>query len=217
MSEILPANNELAIQKALELLQRGDVVVYPTDTIYGLATSITSKTGIQKIYRIKSRSREKPLMLHIATFEQFQNLTRDVPEKTLDRLRKIWPGAMAGIFLKNDTLVPSYVTSGKETICLRIPDNSLCMELVKRVGHPLAVTSANISGMETPKTADHIATQLGAHIPLVLDGGPSQHDHASTLIDFTGQNPKLLREGALSIFHLRTFLPNLEIPQELGP
>ena len=149
-------------------------------------------------------------MLHIMTFEQLRHLTKGVSESTIRSLRNVWPGAMAGIFLKNDELVPSYVTSGKKTVAVRIPDNPLCVELVRRVGHPLAVTSANVSGMETHKTAHPVAAQLGEQVPLVLDGGPSQRDHASTLVDFTGETPRLLREGALSFSLLQQFLPNLE-------
>lgn len=210
MTEILPATDEVAVHKAIELLKQGEVVVYPTDTIYGLAASIATESGIQKIYEVKWRSRAKPIMLHIMTFEQFRHLTKEVSESTIRSLQNVWPGAMAGIFIKNDDLVPSYVTSGQKTVALRIPDHPLCLELVRGVGHPVAVTSANVSGMETHKTAFDVAAQLGEQVPLVLDGGPSQREQASTLVDFTGKVPRLLREGALSFSQLHQFLPNLE-------
>lgn len=120
---------------------------------------------------------------------------------------------MSGIFVKTE-VVPSFVTSGQNTVAVRIPNHQLCLELVRRVGHPLAVTSANISGMETQKTAPEVAPQLGERVPLVLDGGPNPEHQPSTLVDFTGSTARLLREGAWSFSKLRQAIPDLQpIPQ----
>jgi L-threonylcarbamoyladenylate synthase len=208
MTNILPADDATAINKAVDLLKNGDVVVFPTDTIYGIGASIANEAGIQKIFTVKSRSPDKPLILHLKTFEQFQQIVREVPDSVIQSLRNIWPGAMSGVFFKTE-IVPSCVTAGKETVAVRIPEHKLCLELVKRVGHPLAVTSANISSMKIQKTAREIAEQLGERVPLVLDGGPNPRQEASTLVDFTGPIPRLLREGVLSFSTLCQFIPNL--------
>ncbi len=209
MTKILPTDSEMAIAKAVDLLQQKDVVVFPTDTIYGIGASIASESGIKKIFDVKSRSPDKPLIIYVADFEQLQQVTQEIPESTIESLRKIWPGAMSGIFPKTE-IVPSFVTSGKDTVAVRIPNHQLCLELVRRVGHPLAVTSANVSGMETEKTAPEVAAQLGERVPLVLDGGPNPEQQPSTLVDFTESPARLLREGAWSFSKLRQAIPDLQ-------
>lgn len=213
MTEILSADNKEAIDKAVNLLKQGDVVVFPTDTIYGIGASIANELGVKKIFEVKSRSPLKPIMIYVTSFEQLQQVTQEIPESNLESLRKIWPGAMSGIFPKTE-IVPSFVTSGKNTVAVRIPNHQLCLELVRRVGHPIAVTSANISGMETQKTAPEVAAQLGDRVPLVLDGGPNPEQQASTLVDFTGPTPRLLREGAFPLSKLRQAIPNLQTISE---
>ncbi|MBC6472040.1 MAG: threonylcarbamoyl-AMP synthase [Hormoscilla sp. GM102CHS1] len=213
MTEILLADDRAAVSKAVELLKNGDVVVFPTDTIYGIGASIARESGVKKIFEVKSRSPHKPLIIYVASFEQLQQVTQEIPESTLSSLRKILPGAMSGIFSKTE-IVPSFVTSGQNTVAVRIPNHQLCLELVRRVGDPLAVTSANISGMETQKTAPEVAAQLGERVPLVLDGGPNPEQQPSTLVDFTGSTARLLREGAWSFSKLRQAIPDLQpIPE----
>ncbi|MBC6421178.1 MAG: threonylcarbamoyl-AMP synthase [Hormoscilla sp. SP12CHS1] len=213
MTEILPADDRAAVSKAVELLKNDDVVVFPTDTIYGIGASIARESGVKKIFEVKSRSPHKPLIIYVASFEQLQQVTQEIPESTLSSLRKIWPGAMSGIFSKTE-IVPSFVTSGQNTVAVRIPNHQLCLELVRRVGDPLAVTSANISGMETQKIAPEVAAQLGERVPLVLDEGPNPEQQPSTLVDFTGSTARLLREGAWSFSKLRQAIPDLQpIPE----
>ncbi len=213
MTNILPADDKTARSTAVDLLKNGDVVVFPTDTIYGIGASIAKESGIKKIFEVKSRSPDKPLIIYVASFEQLQQVTQAIPESTISSLRKIWPGAMSGIFPKTE-VVPPFVTSGKNTVAVRIPNHQLCLELVRQVGAPLAVTSANVSGMETQKTAPEVAAQLGERVPLVLDGGPNPEEQPSTLVDFTGLTAQLLREGALSFSKLCEAIPDLKpIPQ----
>ena len=209
MTAILMAEDISAQNKAVHLLKQGDVVVFPTDTIYGIGASIAQESGIKKVFEVKSRSPNKPLIIYVASFDQLQHVTQDIPETTIESLRKIWPGAMSGIFAKTD-VVPPFVTSGKDTVAVRIPDHPLCLELVRQVGAPLAVTSANISGMETQKTAPEVAAQLGERVPLVLDGGPNPEQQPSTLVDFTVSPAQLLREGAWSFSKLRQAIPDLQ-------
>lgn len=209
MTKILTAEDTFARNHAVHLLKEGDVVVFPTDTIYGIGASIEKESGIKKIFEVKSRSPNKPLIIYVASFEQLQQVTQDIPETTIESLRKIWPGAMSGIFSKTE-IVPPFVTSGKDTVAVRIPNHPLCLELVRQVGAPLAVTSANISGMETQKTAPEVAAQLGERVPLVLDGGPNPEQQPSTLVDFTVSPAQLLREGAWSFPKLRQAIPDLQ-------
>lgn len=215
MTEILPADDQIAQNKAIDLLKNGDVVVFPTDTIYGIGASIAKESGVKKIFEVKSRSPEKPLIIYVADFEQLQQVTQGVSGSTIESLRKIWPGAMSGIFPKTE-IVPLFVTSGKDTVAVRIPNHQLCLELVRQVGDPLAVTSANVSGMKTQNTAPEVAAQLGKRVPLVLDGGQNPEQQPSTLVDFTQSPARLLREGAWSFSKLRQAIPDLKpIPENI--
>lgn len=209
MTEILSVDDQIAQNKAVDLLKNGDVVVFPTDTIYGIGACIAEESGVQKIFDVKSRARHKPLIIYVASFEQLQQVAQKISETTIESLRNIWPGAMSGIFFKTET-VPLFVTSGKNTVAVRIPNHQLCLELVRQVGHPLAVTSANISGMETQKTAPQVAKQLGKRVPLVLDGGQNPEQKPSTLVDFTKSPVRLLREGAWSFSRLYQAIPDLQ-------
>jgi len=121
MTKILPANDQVGIDTAVDLLKNGDVVVFPTDTIYGIGASIAQESGIKKIFEVKSRSPDKPLIIYVASFEQLEQVTQGIPQSTIESLRKIWPGAMSGIFSKTE-IVPPFVTSGKDTVAVRIPN-----------------------------------------------------------------------------------------------
>lgn len=208
MTKILPADDPTAQNQAVNLLKNGDVVVFPTDTIYGIGASIAQESGVKKIYEVKSRSPDKPLIIFIASLEQLPQVTKEVPENIIDSLAKLWPGALSGIFSKSN-FVPSFVTSGQNSVGVRMPNHPLCWQLVHQVGTPLAVTSANLSGMETQPTASDIAAQLGERVPLVLDGGPSPQHKPSTIIDFTSSPAQLLREGVWSFSQLRPIIPDL--------
>ena len=129
MTEILPADDHTAQNKAVNLLKNGDVVVFPTDTIYGIGASIAQESGVQKIYEVKSRSPDKPLIVFIASLEQLPLVTKEVPKSIIEALGKLWPGGISGIFPKND-FVPSFVTSGQNSVGVRIPNHPLCWQLV---------------------------------------------------------------------------------------
>jgi L-threonylcarbamoyladenylate synthase len=123
-------------------------------------------------------------------------------------LQTFWPGDLTVVLPKNSAL-PADVTAGENTVAIRIPNHPVCLELVIEVGHPLAVTSANLSGQPTPTTAQAVAEQLGGRILLVLDGGPSPTSQPSSIIDLSVSPPRLLRQGRLTLEALREFLPDL--------
>lgn len=209
MPNILSAKDPKAIDAAAKLLKQDDVVVIPTDTIYGLAGNAFSESGIAKIFSVKSRSREKPLIVYVESFEHLHTIVSHLPESASEALSHLWPGALSVILNKNEK-IPDIVTSRKKTIAVRIPDHTLCLELLKRVGCPIAVTSANISKMPTHKTAPEVAEQLADRVSLVLDGGPSHEQIPSTLMDYTQSPPLLLRNGVLPFEYLKHFIPDLK-------
>ena len=208
MTEILSAHTSKAIRTAVHLLREGEVVAFPTDTLYGLGANAFERFAVRKIFTLKQRPLDKALPVFITQIDDLNLVARHVPNQAWPLLQQLWPGALTVVLPKNPAL-PDDVTAGQPTVAVRIPDHPTCLDLVIKTGRPLAVTSANRSGLETPATAQAVAAQLGDDLPLVLDGGPSPSSQASTLIDLSVSPPRLLRPGPISFEVLKKFLPDL--------
>jgi len=210
MTQILPATSRKAIRKAVHLLRGGDVVAFPTDTVYGVGANAFERFAVRQIFEIKQRPLNKSLPIFIYQIDDLNQVARNIPYQAWPLLQKFWPGALTVVLLKNSAL-PDDVTSGQDTVAIRIPDHPVCLDLVIRTGRPLAVTSANLSGQPTLTTAQGVAQQLGKDLPLVLDGGPSSTTQPSTIIDLSNTPPRLLRQGSINVAVLQAFLPDLAI------
>jgi L-threonylcarbamoyladenylate synthase len=208
MTQILPAHSRRAIKLASRLLREGEVVAFPTDTVYGVGANAFSHIAVRQIFTLKGRPQDKSLPVFIYQIDDLNLVARDVPNQAWPLLQKFWPGALTVVLLKSAPL-PADVTSGQDTVAVRIPNHPVCLDLVIQVGHPLAVTSANLSSQPTPTTAQGVAAQLGANLSLVLDGGSSPSTQPSTIIDLSRTPPHLLRPGPISLAALREFLPDL--------
>jgi L-threonylcarbamoyladenylate synthase len=209
MTEILPATSRRAIKLARRLLREGEVVAFPTDTLYGVGANAFERFAVRQIFAVKSRPLDKALPVFICQVDDLNLVARDVPNQAWPLLQKLWPGALTVVLPKVSAL-PDDVTGGQETVAVRIPNHPVCLELVNQVGRPLAVTSANLSGQPNPTSAQDVAEQLGGRLPLILDGGPSLTTRPSTIVDLSISPPRVLRYGALSMAALKQFLPNLE-------
>jgi L-threonylcarbamoyladenylate synthase len=209
MTQILPAASPKAMQLARRLLREGEVVAFPTDTVYGVGGNAFERFAVRQIFALKKRPPDKAIPVFIAQIDDLNQVARHVPNQAWLLLQKFWPGALTVVLPKNPKL-PDDVTAGQNSVAVRLPNHPVCLELVRRVGRPLAVTSANLSGQPTPTTAQGVAEQLGPTLPLVLDGGPSPTTTPSTIIDLSVTPPRLLRPGELSLVALREFLPDLE-------
>ncbi len=219
MTQILPATSGKAIRKAVHLLREGEVVAFPTDTVYGVGANAFERFAVRQIFEIKQRPSGKSLPVFIYQIDDLNQVARDIPNQAWPLLQKFWPGALTVVLPKNSAL-PDDVTSGQDTVAIRIPDHPVCLDLVIRTGRPLAVTSANLSGQPTPTTAQGVAQQLGkrlrseyaaGNLPLVLDGGPSSTTQPSTIIDLSHTPSRLLRQGSISVAALQAFLPDLAV------
>ena len=195
-TEILPAAN---IQRALEVLQSGDIVAFPTDTVYGVGSLAFDNAAIESIYTAKDRPIEKAIPILIGDMSDLDKVAGNIPEMALRFAARFWPGPLTCIVPKQPTL-PAAV-SATPTVAVRIPDHPDALTLLRAAG-PMAVTSANISGGENPTTAQEVFDQLKGRIPLILDGGKTPGGIPSTLVDCTGESPKILREGPLSLENL---------------
>ncbi|GAB4418022.1 MAG: hypothetical protein Fur0044_13880 [Anaerolineae bacterium] len=213
MTQILPAASPKAIKLARRLLREGEVVAFPTDTVYGLGANAFERFAVRQIFAVKERPPDKALPVFIYQIDDLNLVARHVPNVAWPLLQALWPGDLTVVLPKNPAL-PDEVTAGESTVAVRVPNHPVCLELVTQVGRPLAVTSANLSGQPTPTTAQAVAAQLRRRIPLILDGGPSPTDQPSSIVDLSVTPPRLLRQGRLTLDMLRQYLPNLQRKDE---
>lgn len=209
MAQISPANTKKSIRAARFLLLEGELVAFPTDTVYGVAANAFERYAVRQLFEAKQRPADKALPVFITQIDDLNQVARNIPNRAWPFLQHFWPGALTVIFQKSPNLPPD-VTAGQDTVAVRLPDHPVCHQLVVAVGHPLAVTSANLSGHPAPTTAEQAAAQLGGRIALILDGGPTPTPHPSSIVDLSVSPPRLLREGDISLAQLRQHLPDLE-------
>ena len=184
------------IEEAVRLLRAGEVVAFPTETVYGLGADARSEAGLRRVFAVKGRPSEHPLILHFADAESAFTAAREVPATARTLAKTLWPGALT-LILRRAAWVPDLVTGGQDTVGVRVPSHPLARALVTALGGPIAAPSANRFGAVSPTMAAHVRADLGADVALVLDGGPAQIGVESTIIDLTREPPVVLREGGI--------------------
>jgi L-threonylcarbamoyladenylate synthase len=192
-TQILPAQE---VQLALEILQNGGLVAFPTDTVYGLGALAFNNDAIESIYKAKDRPIEKAIPILIGELKDLELVAEYIPQMACVFASRFWPGPLTCVVPKKNTL--PLAISATSTVAVRIPDHKDARVLLRAAG-PLAATSANISGRPSPSSAFEVYEQLNGRIPLILDGGKTAGGTPSTLVDCTGDTPKVLREGPISI------------------
>jgi L-threonylcarbamoyladenylate synthase len=189
-----------------ERIKAGHVAGMPTDTFYGLAADPLNLRAVDFIYEVKSRNRHKPLSLLIESVEQAEYLARPLPEAFYEIANKFWPGPLT-IIVKASPRLPLKVTANTGNVALRLPAASIPVEVIRAAGVPITATSANISGASECTTAEGVREQLGQRVDLIVDGGTSPREIASTIIDMSDDHHCiLLRQGAVSESELSEFL-----------
>lgn len=186
------------INKAKLLLERGEVVAIPTETVYGLAGNALNESSVARIFSVKNRPHFDPLIVHIPDFEAASRYTGNIPDAAAALAGVFWPGPLT-LVLKKRSIIPDLVTSGLETVGIRCPDHPLSMELLRAAGFPLAAPSANPFGYVSPTSAAHVNEQLGDRIPYILDGGSCEVGIESTIVGFEEGAPVVYRMGGLSL------------------
>ena len=199
-TEIFPAAQ---IQQALTVLHSGGILAFPTDTVYGLGALAFDNAAIESIYTAKDRPIEKAIPILIGGLSDLDQVAVDIPNMALRFAARFWPGPLTCIVPKKQTLPPA--VSATSTVAVRIPNHPNALALLRAAG-PMAVTSANISGQPSPSTANEVYAQLKNRIPLILDGGITPGGVPSTLVDCTGNEPVILREGPISLDQLLSAL-----------
>ena len=199
-TQIIPATSPNALPQALDILRSGGLVAFPTDTVYGVGALAFDGKAIESIYTAKDRPIEKAIPILIADTEDMEKVGMDIPQTAYRLAARFWPGPLTCVIPKQPTL-PEAV-SATETVGVRVPDHDVARELLRAAG-PMAITSANISGQPSPSTAQEVLAQLGGRIDLIIDGGRTPGGVPSTLVDCTGKELKILREGPISLEEIR--------------
>jgi L-threonylcarbamoyladenylate synthase len=192
------------LSQAALALKNGALVVLPTETVYGLGADASNEKAVARIYEVKGRPQDHPLILHIASMNDSTHWAEDISDYAIALARAFWPGPMTLIFNRSEN-AKDFVTGGQNTVGLRVPDHTLALGLLqecKKIGvHAIAAPSANRFGHVSPTTAIAVQEEIGAYLSaqdLILDGGPAQVGLESTIIDCTGDAPKILRPGAIT-------------------
>ncbi|MFZ5908102.1 MAG: L-threonylcarbamoyladenylate synthase [Nitrospirota bacterium] len=194
-----------ALASALTILQQGGIVAYPTETFYALGVRFDLTGSLQTLYNIKKRPREKALPLIIGRREMLSLIAVPISRKTLSLLEKFWPGPLTLIMAAQKNL-SEYLTAGTGTVAVRIPGQSFALALARAAGFPITATSANISGMPPATDAATVIQYFGNSIDLVVDGGETPGGSPSTIADVTGDDLRILREGAIKKERLYRFV-----------
>jgi len=210
-TEIVPSRTRekhaTAISKAVALLQRGEIVALPTETVYGLAADALNRIAVAKIFEAKDRPRFNPLIVHLPSRDwlervvKIDNESRNLVEKLI---AQFWPGPLT-LALGRQSIVPEIVTAGLETVAVRISAHEIFAEIVRAFGKPVAAPSANRFGRISPTTAQHVQDELGGRIPLIVEAGPTVHGIESTIIAVHGGRIDVLRRGPITAEQLSIF------------
>jgi len=184
------------ISEAAEIMRRGGIVAYPTDTVYGLGADAFNTDGVEKVYRIKQRPYTMPLPVLLADKAQAASLAASISGFAGCLMEKFWPGGLT-LVLEADASLPACITGGGDKIAVRVPDHIVPVTLVRELGKPIVGTSANISSYPSVVTAEEVAQQLGNEVDIIIDAGRCPGGLESTVADVTGQSPIILRQGAI--------------------
>lgn len=193
-----------APRRAVEALQQGQVVVFPTDTLYGLGCRIDDDASVRRIFEIKGRPLSEAMPVLLADPAQLEHCARSVTAAARRLTRRFWPGPLTLVFLRSDSISP-LVAGGGDTVALRVPNHPVPRALARAIGVPIVGTSANSHGMPAPLTAQQVVYDLGDRVDLVLDGGRVPLGRPSTVVDVTTEMPRLVREGVIPADQLRDY------------
>jgi L-threonylcarbamoyladenylate synthase len=185
------------VRRAAEILRAGGLVAFPTETVYGLGADASSAQAVARLYAVKRRPADHPVIVHFAAADDAFAWAREVPDAARQLARRFWPGPLT-LILKRSEKAGDFVTGRQDSVGLRVPSHPVARELLKLFAGGIAAPSANRFGLVSPTTAAHVREDLGADVDLVIEGGPSEVGIESTIVDLSGGAPVLLRPGRIS-------------------
>jgi L-threonylcarbamoyladenylate synthase len=194
-----------AIRLAADVIRKGGLVAFPTETVYGLGANALDLNAAASIFQAKERPADNPIIVHIANRKDMRRLVRSIPDKAEKLAARFWPGPLT-LILKRSSLVPDITVAGLDTVGIRMPSNKIALALIRESGVPIAAPSANRASRPSPTTAQHVIHDLAGRIDVILDGGPTQVGVESTVIDMTKRIPQILRPGGTPYEELKAAL-----------
>jgi L-threonylcarbamoyladenylate synthase len=202
---IARASDLETMEIAVRTLKNGGLVAIPTETVYGLGAAINDEVAIAKIFAVKGRPQDHPLIVHIANIEQIHEVAINIHDDALKIAQACWPGALTLLLHRSDQ-VSLRITGGRETVAVRVPDNDFTRQLITNLESPIAAPSANRFGKVSPTTAQHVCDDLQTDVDLIVDDGASSVGVESTIVDFTVSPPQLLRPGGIPLEDIEMIL-----------
>ncbi len=198
------------IREAADVIKRGGLVAFPTETVYGLGANGLDENAVKKIFEAKGRPQDNPLILHVSDTKQLNLLAEDIPDRAHELMDVFWPGPLT-LIMKRSAFVPDAITGGLDTVAIRMPKNIIALELISACGCPLAAPSANISGRPSPTCAKHVMDDLDGRIDMVIDGGSVDIGIESTVVDLTQGVVQILRPGKITRKKLERIVGKIEV------
>lgn len=213
---IVPAD-EQGVARAAELLRAGEVVAFPTETVYGLGADASNPHAVAKIFALKGRPATHPVIVHLAAAAQLDDWATEIPAAARGLASAFWPGPLT-LVLKRASGVPDAVTGGQDTVGLRVPSHPVAQALLGAFGGGVAAPSANKFGRVSPTLPEHVFADFGLEVPLILDGGPTEVGIESTIVDLSGERARLLRPGGVPAAAIEAVLGGpLAPPDDTAP
>ncbi|MDD4752557.1 MAG: L-threonylcarbamoyladenylate synthase [Desulfitobacteriaceae bacterium] len=203
------------LKRAAQLLRQGEVVAFPTETVYGLGANALEGSAVKKIFIAKGRPSDNPLIVHISSLNQLPPLVKEIPQAARALMKKYWPGPLTLIFPKSE-IIPPEITAGLETVAIRMPEHPVAQALIEYAGVPVAAPSANISGKPSPTSGQHVWQDMQGKVAMVLDSGETRVGVESTVLDITRKPPMILRPGGITYEDLQETLGQVELDQGTG-
>ncbi|MDO5558679.1 MAG: L-threonylcarbamoyladenylate synthase [Oscillospiraceae bacterium] len=209
------SNTENDLEIAALLLKNGEIVGIPTETVYGLGADATNADAVRKIFEVKGRPSDNPMIVHICDMDMLREYADDIPTVVYRLAEKFWPGPLTMVLSKRSN-IPDVVSAGLDTIGLRMPDNEATLKIIKNLGRPVAAPSANKSGYPSPTTAQHVYDDMNGKIAAVVDAGPCTVGVESTVISFEGYDSvRILRPGYITPEQLRTVVDDVVVDNSI--
>lgn len=207
---MIQSASEQTLRKAKTLLEKGELIAIPTETVYGLAANALNENAVIKIFKVKNRPFFDPLIVHIRNKSEVKKYASEFPAKAKRLAEKFWPGPLS-IVVPKSKIILDIVTAGLDSVALRMPNHPVTLRLLKMLPFPLAAPSANPFGYVSPTSAQHVEKQLGKKIPLIIDGGKCPVGVESTVISFTEKIPVILRHGGISVEEIKKVIGKVSV------
>lgn len=215
ITKVIKPENELnKVDIAAEALKNGELVAFPTETVYGIGANALLKSSAEKIFEAKGRPSDNPLIVHIANIEDAKNIAVNIPDSFYTLADAFWPGPLTMIVKKSES-VPDTVSAGLDTVGIRMPSNEIARYLIKKAGCPVAAPSANISGTVSATEARFVYDDFNGKIPYIIDGGNCEIGLESTVINLTANPPVVLRPGKVTYEELKNYIPDIILHSSL--